>query len=686
MKKTILLFLLAAAEFVLHAAAPDSAIFAALPPQSEEKDQKLYLSCLHRPGKLTPKAEIPPEYLLEIAYEQLQRGSKDNHFNIWIAGRRYIFRDHQISRYDGTQEFLLAKLNLYAGNRAVIKAERSGNRTILSINGRQAVVDEYPAGAPALDILVMNLDIALEQFDITVGGKPLPLKPEISRGAIFHADALRDPRKWRQSPAAVFDSGRLLVTAGNRGAEAGNSDKAVGVRDVLGKMEEAKQKVFVTERGIDLSDLRGCEVELSVEVRAEVARPAVPWEGVRIVLNYATESSVLSDCYYDLWGSFDWKTVTFKTRVPTLLKEASLTLGVIADAGFAEFRNLRLTVTEPPRTPGMAPVSVEKYTGRAAPLRGFNASANIIRDNQLAFFAKQWNANIYKISWHPPLPEPAEEFEAALEKQFSVWDEFIRQAAESNVQVILELYPSKWRFAEDLRGKSDIVYYRPGYAEKLRDIWARIAERYKGNRTVYAFELWNESQLRTQVTPGCPDYVELTGMIARAINQTDPERTIIVQPEEWWGVYAFGKLRPVNAKNIVYSLHYYAPFALTHQNLSGKQPNTAGYPGMITNIYWDKEMMRKELQPVIEFCRAYNVHVHVTEFSCIRWAPGADRWINDAIELFEEFGWDWSFHAVSEWPGWNPGYGANPGNTWKIVPNPSLDVLLKYLKRNGKAE
>jgi hypothetical protein len=26
---------------------------------------------------------------------------------------------------------------------------------------------------------------------------------------------------------------------------------------------------------------------------------------------------------------------------------------------------------------------------------------------------------------------------------------------------------------------------------------------------------------------------------------------------------------------------------------------------------------------------------------------------SDCIELFEEFGWDWSYHAFREWSGWS---------------------------------
>ena len=510
--------------------------------------------------------------------------------------------------------------------------------------------------------------------------------PPPATGSVYCSDALASQTNWQRAPFARFSAGTLTVTAGQQ--ETGADDgKAVGVRDVFGNLEKAKQKVFVITRGLDLSKLRGCEVELSVQVKADTKQPPLPWEGVRIVLNYATPMSAYSDCGYNLWGTFGWKTVRFRGRIPSDLTNASLTLGLIADTGSAEFRSLKLTVTDPPRTPGCAPVSAEPYTGRTdgTPLRGFNTCGNIL-GGLLARYAGEWNANLFKMAFRMPPPEPEDAFEAALEKQFAQWDQFIEEAKAKKVSVILEVYPSKWRDKNDKLGNTDFFYYRPGCAEKLVRLWERIAERYKGNKTVYAFELLNESELRIQPAPGMPDYPELMDRVAQAINRIDPERTVLVQPEEWWGARAFEKLRPIKAKNVVYALHFYMPFALTHQDLAGKGDTPYFYPGEIKGKRWDKEALRRELQPVIEFQKAYNVHILVSEFSCIRWSPGADRWINDAIELFEEQGWDWTFHAVAEWPGWSPEFGPDPANTTKDVPNAEKEVLLKFLQKNRKRD
>ena len=61
----------------------------------------------------------------------------------------------------------------------------------------------------------------------------------------------------------------------------------------------------------------------------------------------------------------------------------------------------------------------------------------------------------------------------------------------------------------------------------------------------------------------------------------------------------------------------------------------------------DKDALRRVLQPLRDWQRDYAVQIYLGEFSAIRWAPedSAYRYLRDCIELFEEFGWDWSYHA-----------------------------------------
>lgn len=54
---------------------------------------------------------------------------------------------------------------------------------------------------------------------------------------------------------------------------------------------------------------------------------------------------------------------------------------------------------------------------------------------------------------------------------------------------------------------------------------------------------------------------------------------------------------------------------------------------------------------VVFGCLAVTLSVFAGEPS--PWAEGADAYLRDCISLFEEYGWDWSYHAFREWSGWD---------------------------------
>jgi hypothetical protein len=37
------------------------------------------------------------------------------------------------------------------------------------------------------------------------------------------------------------------------------------------------------------------------------------------------------------------------------------------------------------------------------------------------------------------------------------------------------------------------------------------------------------------------------------------------------------------------------------------------------------------------------------EFGCARYAPGAEQWLRDQLDLYESYGWSWAYWAFREW-------------------------------------
>ena len=163
----------------------------------------------------------------------------------------------------------------------------------------------------------------------------------------------------------------------------------------------------------------------------------------------------------------------------------------------------------------------------------------------------------------------------------------------------------------------------------------------------------------------------------------------------------FADFPKLNGKNIVYSVHNYQPHAYTHQgiqNLTGTDLAHAfgqmgqGWPGTFgdgAGGVWNKDRLRQELAPAVEFARKNNVRMYVGEFGVARWAPNAADYLKDNIELFEEFGWDWTNHAFRESTIWSFEHDEtfSKPNDAKLSPTETdrAKVLKSFLKLNASS-
>jgi hypothetical protein len=120
----------------------------------------------------------------------------------------------------------------------------------------------------------------------------------------------------------------------------------------------------------------------------------------------------------------------------------------------------------------------------------------------------------------------------------------------------------------------------------------------------------------------------------------------------------------------------YAPASFTSQGIANYIGYTATYPGPNSVFgtspyaFWNKETLRAAMQTEINFSLAHpDKRIMVGEFGALRWADGADRWMSDCIELFEEYGWDWCNHSPSGWNGYNVTYSPDRENWQATAPD-----------------
>jgi hypothetical protein len=230
------------------------------------------------------------------------------------------------------------------------------------------------------------------------------------------------------------------------------------------------------------------------------------------------------------------------------------------------------------------------------------------------------------------------------------------------------------------------MLHEPVYLDKFVSVWKQIAQRYKGNPVVWGFDLVNEPVQSEPSSKGTADYLCAQISAATAIRTIDPSRTIIIEVDHWDSADGFKDIKPVDIPRVIYEVHMYYPGQFTHQGVHGS-PTGFVYPGMIGGQKVDKHILRKHLSPVRDFQLAYNVHIYVGEFSAIRWSPNnsAYRYLRDCICIFEEYEWDWSYHAFREWDGWSVEHGENPNDHNPVeTTTDRKSLLLQWFEKNEK--
>jgi hypothetical protein len=437
---------------------------------------------------------------------------------------------------------------------------------------------------------------------------------------------------------------------------------------------------------IDAEQLTDRMATLKAVVKAErVSDPPNSWNGIKVML--VLENSSGSKQYPQIQiatGTFDWQLMAQTVRLPRDIKRAWLVVGLEDVSGAAWFDNLQVTAGRPARR---ARRSETRFTGHDLPrLRGVMYGPSF-RQDDIEDLAVEWNANQirWQLNWTPM--KQAEEWAKDLDA-YDRWlagaldecDKALAACQKYGIKVLVDLHTPPGGRAG---GGVCRMFQEKRYQDKLIEVWNKIAARYKGRQVVYAYDLLNEA-VEGVVADGLLNWADLATEAAKAIRAVDPGKPVVFEPSPWGGPDGFDTLEPLDLDRVIYSFHMYRPHSFTHQGVYDNKTGIA-YPGRIGGEFWDKERLREEMLPAIEFQEVFNVQIYVGEFSVIRWAPGDSgySYLRDVIDLFEEYGWDWSYHAFREWDGWSVEHGPNRNDHNPTQePTKRMQLLLQWFVKN----
>jgi hypothetical protein len=424
---------------------------------------------------------------------------------------------------------------------------------------------------------------------------------------------------------------------------------------------------MIANFALDPVPLRGYLLRLSCKVKAEnVSAKPQPWNGIKFMLPMVADGAKMYPQAEIGVGSFDWREFAFDVRVPPMVTDVRLYMGLEAVTGKVWFDDLTITVRKAPFVPAPAVTSGKMYTGHQVPrLRGAMISPGI-DEAGLRTFGQEWNANVIRwqlIGWDPKGKPTGAAGLAAwdewLQGELKKLDAALPLCRKYGLQVVVDLHSPPAGAGDP--GPS--MFNSPECQAKFIEAWQRMARKYRGEKVVWGYDLVNEP-IDNGTAEGCLYWQELAEKTAAAVRAIDPEHAIIVECADGDNPYGFAAFNPIKVAGVVYSVHMYLPHTFTHQGVFDDWATKWMYPGVIDGVQWDKAQIERALAPVIDFQKRYHVQIYVGEFSAIRWAPkgSAARYLRDCIEVFEEHGWDWSYHAFREWSGWSVEHGEDRGD------------------------
>ena len=293
-------------------------------------------------------------------------------------------------------------------------------------------------------------------------------------------------------------------------------------------------------------------------------------------------------------------------------------------------------------------------------------------------------ANYVNLS-HPGLFTETAPYTVDLDAQANL-DNLLAMAAQADMFAVITFRtgPGRsefWAFWGEDTDRDPNGWFDPGYYnnrvwgdQAAQDAWVEMwrytAQRYRDNPIVVgydlmcepnsnevgsyplgpALELWDPDEFYATYGGSLYDWNQLYPRIVAAIRQVDPDTPILVGGMAYSEIEWLPYLEPVSDTRTLYTIHQYVPFSYTHQEPAA---SVYTYPGTLdldwdgTPDTFDRAWLDSYLATVDAFINAHDVPVAVNELGVHRWAPGADTFLDDQLNLLEQRGlnyalWEWA--------------------------------------------
>lgn len=449
-------------------------------------------------------------------------------------------------------------------------------------------------------------------------------------------------------------------------------------------IKKGKLKLPILTKGI-----AGTKVAIKARIMSDgTADKPKPWNGIKLMMHVPVP---WDDIYQQVdfpVTAFDWKEDGFTAYIPPEADTVWLYIGLEDVKGKIWLDKLTVTVTEPARNKVVAKKLSAPYTGHdEKALRGLMVSTELT-EADLRDLAS-WGANHirWQLTWGG---FPFSKADTASIEAYMHWlhdclqrvDGLLPVCKALGVKVVIDLHTLPGGRMPGVM--TNRLFQEAAWQKVFIDVWKEIADKYKNETIIWGYDLANEPD-EGLVPDGLHNWQQLATLTAQEIRKTDTTHAIIIEGAPRGGPEALARMEPIAVDKIVYSFHMYVPALFTHQGVYST--DSSRYPGIIQNREWNIATMRKTFEQVRRWQQDYNTHIYVGEFSAVRWATAqsAYYYMRDCIDLFEEYGWDWAYHAFREWDGWSVEYTETKSDDKPAtMPTERQQLLIKSFARNKK--
>lgn len=270
-----------------------------------------------------------------------------------------------------------------------------------------------------------------------------------------------------------------------------------------------------------------------------------------------------------------------------------------------------------------------------------------------------WRANV--VRWQMGGgPNDVQAYPQWLDGQIARLRQYIPRCREQGLRVIVDMHHAPGGYVKLTNPNSNVsmnvdqVFLNGNARRMYLASWDKLAREFGNEDIVLGFDILNEPRFARyhheqakKSDPSLTNWNRLYADTLAIIRRYNATKLVYVETEYGLPVN-ITSLTVSTDRRVVYSVHAYDPLPYTAQGLP-EYPAPKTYPGI--------DKLRGYLAPVIKFQndnRAVEARIYIGEFSVTAHSHGAAQFIADSIKIFEENGWDWTYHAFHEAPIWDP--------------------------------